>query len=208
MRTDVTGRRTVVPVIVNNNNFCKAPEGHTTLLSFDDAVTLFHEFGHGLHGMLSDVTYQRLAGTNVLRDFVELPSQLFEHWLSQPEVLRRYACHHETGEPIPEQLVERLKAAQNFNNGFDTVEYLSSALVDQSLHQQGNVPETFSVSTFEDRALAKLGMPEGMVMRHRPTHFLHLFSCSSYAAAYYVYLWAEVLDADGFDAFLETGMML
>jgi peptidyl-dipeptidase Dcp len=206
IRTDKNGKETVVPVIVNNNNFCKAPDGQPTLLSFDDAVTLFHEFGHGMHGMLSDVTYQRLAGTSVLRDFVELPSQLFEHWLSQPEVLKKYARHYETDEAIPDELIARLKASQCFNNGFDTVEYLSSALVDQSLHQQVSIPENFHVSTFEKQELNRLSMPEGMIMRHRPTHFLHLFSCSSYASAYYVYLWAEVLDADGFDAFLEKGM--
>lgn len=205
VRADADGTKTVIPVIVNNNNFCKAPEGQPTLLSFDDAVTLFHEFGHGMHGMLSDVTYQRLAGTSVLRDFVELPSQLFEHWLSQPEVLKKYAHHFETGEAIPDELIARLKASQCFNNGFDTVEYLSSALVDQSLHQQVSIPSDFSVSDFEKQELDRLSMPEGMIMRHRPTHFLHLFSCSSYASAYYVYLWAEVLDADGFDAFLEKG---
>ena len=204
VRTDSRGE-TVVPVVVNNNNFCKAPEGQPTLLSFDDAVTLFHEFGHGLHGMLSDVTYQRLAGTSVLRDFVELPSQLFEHWLSQPEVLKKYARHHATDEAIPDELIARLKASQCFNNGFDTVEYLSSALVDQALHQQVSIPGNFSVAAFEKQELDALSMPEGMLMRHRPTHFLHLFSCSSYASAYYVYLWAEVLDADGFDAFLEKG---
>jgi peptidyl-dipeptidase Dcp len=205
VRTDSQGRQTIIPVIANNNNFSKAPDGHPTLLSFDDAVTLFHEFGHGLHGMLSDVTYQRLAGTSVLRDFVELPSQLFEHWLSQPEVLRKYARHHETNEAIPDELIARLKASQCFNNGFDTVEYLSSALVDQSLHKQVTIPADFDVSVFEKKELERLSMPAGMLMRHRPTHFLHLFSCSSYASAYYVYLWAEVLDADGFDAFLEKG---
>lgn len=159
--------------------------------------------------MLSDVTYQRLAGTSVLRDFVELPSQLFEHWLSQPEVLKQYARHHATDEPIPDELIARLKASQSFNNGFDTVEYLSSALVDQALHKQISLGQVgggdFSVIDFEKQELTRLAMPEGMLMRHRPTHFLHLFSCSSYASAYYVYLWAEVLDADGFDAFLEKG---
>lgn len=195
----------VVPIIVNNNNFNKAPQGQKTLLSFDDAVTLFHEFGHGLHGMLSDVVYRKLSGTSVLRDFLELPSQLFEHWLSQPEVLKKHARHFETNQPIPDEYITKLKAAQRFNVGFDTVEYLSSALLDQSLHKLENVSSSFSVGDFERGELEKLGMPEGMLPRHRPLHFLHLFSCSSYASAYYVYLWAEVLDADSFDAFLEQG---
>ena len=195
----------VIPVIVNNNNFNKAPEGMETLLSFDDAVTLFHEFGHGLHGMLSDVTYGTLAGTSVLKDFVELPSQLFEHWISEPQVLKQFARHVESNDAIPDALINKLKAARSFNCGFNTVEYLSSALVDQSLHQLPEVPVDFDVSTFEEQVLASIHMPPCMVMRHRPVHFLHLFSCTSYAAGYYVYLWAEVLDADAFDAFVESG---
>jgi len=193
----------VLPIIVNNNNFAKAG-GEATLLSFDDARTLFHEFGHGMHGMLSDVTYGRLAGTNVLQDFVELPSQLFEHWLSEREVLKKHARHHITNEPIPDELIDRMMAAQQFNMGFDTVEYTASALVDQALHKVANV-DGLDLHAFEEEELERLGMPQGIVLRHRPPHFLHLFSGSSYAAAYYVYLWAEVLDADGFDAFLEAG---
>lgn len=205
----------VVPIIVNNNNFNKAGEGKQTLLSYDDCVTLFHEFGHGLHGMLSNVHYSTLASTSVLRDFVELPSQLFEHWLSEKAVLKKYAVHYETKEPIPDELLTKLKAASSFNKGFDTVEYLSSALVDQYLHKipdvilstdpKYNTDTQFNVLKYEKDILQDLGMPSTMVMRHRPTHFLHLFACDSYAAAYYVYLWAEVLDADGFDAFTETG---
>ena len=194
----------VRPIIVNNNNFAKGAPGEPTLLSFDDARTLFHEFGHGLHGLLSDVTYERLSGTNVLRDFVELPSQLFEHWLSEPEVLKRHARHCRTGEPIPDELVKRLQAARSFNQGYETVRYTASALVDMAVHSVpgGEVPD---VVAFEAAELKRIGMPEGMGMNHRLPHFQHLFSGSSYAAGYYVYLWAEVLDADGFDAFVEAG---
>eukprot|EP00595_Chromulina_sp_UTEXLB2642_P000434 CAMPEP_0196761568 /NCGR_PEP_ID=MMETSP1095-20130614/854_1 /TAXON_ID=96789 ORGANISM="Chromulina nebulosa, Strain UTEXLB2642" /NCGR_SAMPLE_ID=MMETSP1095 /ASSEMBLY_ACC=CAM_ASM_000446 /LENGTH=544 /DNA_ID=CAMNT_0042111299 /DNA_START=563 /DNA_END=2197 /DNA_ORIENTATION=+ len=208
----------IIPIIVNNNNFAK---GDPCLLSFDDAVTLFHEFGHGMHGMLSNVTYQRLSGTNVLRDFVELPSQLFEHWLSEKEVLIKHARHYLTNEPIPDELLDRLMKAKKFNQGFSTIEFTASALVDQALHSavisplaspidEGKNTDSNSnvladISLFEKQELDKLGMPEGIVMRHRPTHFQHLFSSSAYAAGYYVYLWAEVLDADGYDAFLETG---
>lgn len=195
-----------VPIIVNNNNFARGSDSEPTLLSFDDAKTLFHEFGHGLHGMLSDVTYNRLAGTSVLRDFVELPSQLYEHWLSQPVVLKKHARHYKTNEPIPDELLQKLMAARAFNQGFDTVEYTACALIDQMLHQ---IPSEsladFDMKAFEVSELQRLGMPDGIVLRHRPSHFQHLFSGSSYASAYYVYLWAEVLDADGFDAFLETG---
>uniref|UniRef100_A0A7R9VQR7 oligopeptidase A n=1 Tax=Chlamydomonas euryale TaxID=1486919 RepID=A0A7R9VQR7_9CHLO len=195
-----------VPIILNNNNFAKASAGEPTLLSFDDARTLFHEFGHGLHGMLSRTRYLRLAGTNVLRDFVELPSQLMEHWMEQPEVLRAHARHYKTGEAVPDALLDRLKAARAFNQGFATVEYTSSALMDQSLHQlPADALKDLDLNEFEKTEMARLGMPQGMVMRHRPAHFQHLFSTSMYASAYYVYLWAEVLDADGFEAFMEAG---
>jgi len=194
----------IVPVVVNNNNFSKAAPGEQALLSFDDATTLFHEFGHGLHGMLSDVAYHRLAGTNVLQDFVELPSQLYEHWLAEEEVLKRHARHVDTGVPIPDELIARMKAAQTFNQGFDTVEYTVSALLDQALHTAPNVADV-DIPAFEAAELERLGLPKGIVPRHRPPHFLHLFAGDSYAAQYYVYLWAEVLDADGFDAFKEAG---
>jgi peptidyl-dipeptidase Dcp len=195
---------TLLPIVVNNNNFAKAAQGEATLLSFDDARTLFHEFGHGLHGLLSDVTYERLSGTNVLRDFVELPSQLFEHWLSEPEVLRRHARHHATGLPIPDTLVERLHAARKFQQGYETVRYTASALLDMAAHAvtEGEVTD---VTAFERAELERLGLPPGVGVNHRMTNFQHLFSGSSYAAGYYVYLWAEVLDADGYDAFLEAG---
>jgi len=194
----------MVPIVSNNNNFAKAAPGAPTLLSFDDAVTLFHEMGHAHHGMLSDASYARLAGTNVLTDFVELPSQLMEHWLKQPEVLKEFARHYESGAVVPDALLEKRKAASEFNVGFDTVEYTVCALMDMALHQIEDF-DSFDLAAFEKKELARLGMPQGIVMRHRPTHFQHLFSGSHYAAGYYVYLWAEVLDADAFAAFQETG---
>lgn len=193
-----------LPVVANNNNFAKAPDGEPTLLSADDLRTLFHEFGHGLHGLLSQVTYERLSGTNVLRDFVELPSQLFEHWAFEPQVLRRHARHAVTGEPIPEDLLRRMRAARAFNQGFETVEYVACALVDMALHAHEE-PERLDLAAFEERELARIGMPDGIPMRHRLAHFDHLFGGSSYPAGYYVYLWAEVLDADVFEAFVEAG---
>jgi len=194
----------VTPVILNNNNFAKGAPGQPTLLSFDDATTLFHEFGHGLHGLLSNVTYERVSGTSVLRDFVELPSQLFEHWLAEAEVLKRHARHYLTGEPIPDALVEKLQAARLFNQGFETVRYTASALVDMAAHAltDAHAPD---VVEFERAELARIGAPADIGMNHRLTHFQHLFSGSSYAAGYYVYLWAEVLDADGYEAFVEAG---
>ncbi|EQC34227.1 hypothetical protein SDRG_08429 [Saprolegnia diclina VS20] len=194
----------VIPVIINNNNFVKGAEGEPTLLSFDDCITLFHEFGHGCHGMLSDVKYNRLAGTSVLSDFVELPSQLMEHWVSEPEVLKKHARHYETDEPIPQSLLDKLIAAAKFDQGFGTVEYMACALMDQKLHQLDSV-DGLDMLAFEKAELANLEMPTGIVMRHRIPHFTHLFASSGYAALYYVYLWAEVLDADAFDAFLEAG---
>ena len=198
------GGQGATPVVVNNNNFAKGAPGEPTLLSFDDARTLFHEFGHGLHGLLSNVTYERLSGTSVLRDFVELPSQLFEHWLSEPEVLKRHARHHATGEPIPDALVARLHEARRFNQGYETVRYTASALVDMAAHARTSA-SALDVVAFERAELARLGLPAAVGVNHRLVHFQHLFSGSSYAAGYYVYLWAEVLDADGFDAFVEAG---
>jgi peptidyl-dipeptidase Dcp len=192
------------PIIFNVMNFSKPGPGAPALLSFEDARTLFHEFGHALHGLLSDVTYRSIAGTSVATDFVEFPSQLYEHWLEQPEVLRRFAVHVETGEPIPETLLERLIAQRNFNQGFATVEYVSSALVDLDFHRLESA-EDLDVAAFEQAALDRIGMPEAIVMRHRPPHFAHVFSGGGYAAGYYSYLWSEVLDADGFAAFREAG---
>ena len=197
----------VRPLIVNVCNFSKAADGEPTLLSFDDARTLFHEFGHALHGLLSDVTYPTISGTNVATDFVELPSQLYEHWLEQPEVLRRFALHYQTGEPMPEDLLQRLIAARNFNQGFATVEYVACAFVDLDFHSLvaatggRDRPQRHSRTS----ALARIGMPDEIVMRHRPPHFAHVFSGGGYAAGYYSYMWSEVLDADAFEAFEETG---
>ena len=192
------------PLIVNVCNFPKAPDGNPTLLGFDEARTLFHEFGHGLHGLLSEVTYPKISGTNVATDFVELPSQLYEHWLEQPDVLRRFARHYQTGTAMPEDLLQRLLAARNFNVGFATIEYLACAYVDLGFHSV-SAPGTIDPTTFEDDALKRLGMPDEIVMRHRPPHFGHVFSGGGYAAAYYSYMWSEVLDADAFEAFEETG---
>ncbi len=194
----------VAPIIVNNNNFAKAPAGQPTLLSGDDVRTLFHEFGHGLHGLLSNVRFQRLAGTSVLRDFVELPSQLLEHWAFTPEVLKEHARHVETGAPLPQELMDKMHAARRFNQGFDSVEYTSSALVDLALHQRSDA-DTLDLQAFEAEQLEALQMPQGIRMRHRLPHFGHLFSGDGYASAYYVYLWAETLDADAFGAFDEAG---
>ena len=193
-----------VPIVVNNNNFAKAPPGEATLLSADDARTLFHEFGHGLHGLLSQVTYERLSGTRVLKDFLELPSQIFEHWVFEPAVLKRHALHHVTGKPIPEALVEQLKRSRRFDQGFQTVEYTACALVDMALHQHTDA-QGLDITAFERAELERIGMPREIVLRHRLPHFGHLFASSGYAAGYYVYMWAEVLDADGFEAFVEAG---
>jgi peptidyl-dipeptidase Dcp len=198
------GDAAVLPIIVNNNNFAKGAPGEPTLLSFDDARTLFHEFGHGLHGLLSNVTYERLAGTSVLRDFVELPSQLFEHWIEEPEVLKRHARHHLSGQPIPDALIAKLHAARHFNQGYETVRYTASALVDMAAHARSDAPVD-DVVAFERAELERIGLPAGVGLNHGLTHFQHLFSGSGYAAGYYVYLWAEVLDADGFEAFVEAG---
>ena len=195
----------IKPIIVNVMNFARAPRGEPTLLSFDDARTLFHEFGHGLHGLLSDVTYPLLSGTAVSRDFVELPSQLYEHWLEQPEVLRQHARHYRTGEPMPEALLKRLLAARTFNQGFATVEYTASAIVDMTLHLSAAGEDGLDVPAFEADALKRIAMPTEIAMRHRSPHFAHIFSGDGYAAGYYSYLWSEVLDADAFDAFREAG---
>jgi peptidyl-dipeptidase Dcp len=194
-----------LPVILNNNNFAKGAPGEPTLLSMDDARTLFHEFGHGLHGLLSDVTYERLSGTQVLRDFVELPSQIFEHWITEPEVLKRHARHWQTGEPIPDALIARLQAARRFNQGYETVRYTGSAIVDMAVHARTEAEPPADLCAFESELLAGLGHPAPVGINHRLVHFQHLFSGSGYAAGYYVYLWAEVLDADGYDAFVEAG---
>ena len=199
------GMAAALPVILNNNNFAKGAPGEPTLLSLDDARTLFHEFGHGLHGLLSNVTFERLSGTQVLRDFVELPSQMFEHWLSEPEVLRRHARHCRSGEPMPEALMQRLQAAHRFNQGYETVRYTASAMVDMALHARTEAEPPADLCAWEAELLRAAGLPPAVGQNHRLVHFQHLFSGSSYAAGYYVYLWAEVLDADGYEAFREAG---
>ena len=197
----------VRPIVVNVMNFAKGKDDEPTLLSIDDARTLFHEFGHALHSMLSDVTYPSIAGTSVPRDFVEFPSQLYEHWFTQDAVLRRFARHATTGEPIPDDLLARMRRAQTYNQGFATVEYCASAIVDLDFHLLGadEITEHFDPIAFEARVLDRIGMPSAIVMRHRTPHFAHVFSGDGYSAGYYSYLWSEVLDADGFGAFEESG---
>ena len=192
------------PIIVNVMNFAKAAKGEATLLTFDDARTLFHEFGHALHGMLSDVTYSMVSGTSVARDFVELPSQLYEHWLGEQDILSEYAVHYKTGEAMPQDLIDRIKAAETFNQGFATVEYVSSALVDLELHTM-SASDAQDISQIEKDILAKIDMPSEIVMRHRTPHFAHVFSGDGYSAGYYSYMWSEVMDADAFQAFKEAG---
>ena len=194
----------VKPVVLNVCNFSKPAAGEKALLSFDDASTLFHEFGHGLHGLLSNVTYPLLAGTSVCSDFVELPSQLFEHWLEVPEILEKYALHAATSEPMPQALIDRLLATRTYGQGFATVEYTACALVDLDLHSLPDAGK-LDASQFERDDLARIAMPAEIVMRHRLPHFGHLFSGDGYAAGYYSYMWSEVLDADAFEAFEETG---
>jgi peptidyl-dipeptidase Dcp len=194
----------IAPLVINVCNFAKGAGGAPALLSPDDARTLFHEFGHGLHGMLSNVTYPSLSGTAVFTDFVELPSQLYEHWQERPEVLQRFARHYQTGEPLPQDLLKRFLAARKFNQGFATVEFVSSALLDLEFHTQPAAASR-DVDAFEKAELAKIGMPQEIAMRHRPTQFGHIFSGDHYAAGYYSYMWSEVMDADAFGAFEEAG---
>ena len=191
------------PVILNNNNFARGAAGEPTLLSFDDVRTLFHEFGHGLHGLLSDVEHERLSGTQVLRDFVELPSQLYEHWMAEPAVLKQFARHWQTDEPLPDALLAKLQAARQFGQGYETLRYTASAIVDMAAHALPAAPA--DVVAFERDTLARWHLPPEVGLNHRLTHFQHLFSSAGYAAGYYVYLWAEVLDCDAFDAFVEAG---
>jgi peptidyl-dipeptidase Dcp len=190
------------PITVNVCNFAKAPEGQSSLLTFDDARTLFHEFGHALHSMLSNVTYAFISGTSVARDFVELPSQLYEHWLSIPSVLEKFALHCETNEPIPKEILERLLKTENFDQGFATVEYISSALVDLAFHSEMPPVDPLQKQT---EILERIGMPKAIRMRHATPHFAHVFSGDGYSSGYYSYMWSEVMDADAFSAFEETG---
>lgn len=192
----------ITTIVSNNANFVKGKPGEPVLISWDDATTLFHEFGHALHGLSSNVTYASLSGTNVARDYVEFPSQLLEHWVSTPQVLQRYAVHYQTGKPIPQNLVDKIEKASTFNQGFATVEYLASALVDMKLHLAGS--QKIDPDKFERETLAELGMPTEIVMRHRTPQFGHVFSGDGYSAGYYSYLWSDVLNADAYEAFSEA----
>ena len=196
------GGHATTPIISNNENFIRPEGGAPALISWTDAVTLFHEFGHGLHGLNSNVTYPSLAGTAVLRDFVELPSQLFEHWLPTRELLARFAVHYETGEPMPQALVDKVLNADTFHQGFKTVEYLSCAILDLQAHLKGDTP--IDPTDFEREALSELGMPKEIVLRHRLPQFMHMFSSEGYAAGYYNYIWADTLSADAAEAFAEA----
>jgi peptidyl-dipeptidase Dcp len=192
----------VRPIVINVCNFAKPPEGQPALLSYDDARTLFHEFGHALHQMLSDVTYEMISGTSVARDFVELPSQLYEHWLEVPEVLAEFATHAETGEPMAQDLLDRLLAAGTYDMGFQTVEYIASALVDLDFHR-GEPPADPMQRQAE--VLDRIGMPHAIPLRHATPHFAHVFAGDGYSSGYYSYMWSEVMDADAFEAFREAG---
>lgn len=191
----------VTTIVSNNSNFVKGKPGEPLLISWDDATTMFHEFGHALHGLSSNVTYPTLSGTNVARDYVEFPSQLLEHWLATPEVLQKFALHYQTGKAIPQSLVDKIKKADTFNEGFATTEYLSSALVDMKLHLAGD--QKIDPDKFERETLAQLGMPKELVMRHRTPQFGHAFSSDGYSAGYYSYLWSDVITSDAFGAFVE-----
>ncbi|MCR9245133.1 MAG: M3 family metallopeptidase [bacterium] len=195
------------PLIMNNCNYNKPAPGKPALITMREAEVVFHEFGHALHGLLSNVTYASISGTSVDYDFVEFPAQIYEHWMRQPEVIKEFALHHETGEPMPSALIERLRAAANAQSGFDNVEYIASAFVDLACHRitDPEVLASLDINSFEDGVLAQARMPKAIEMRHRSPHFLHSFSGELYASGYYTYMWAGVLDNDGFAAFEEAG---
>ncbi len=193
----------ITPIVSNNSNFIKVDDGSPVLISWDDALTLFHEFGHALHGLLSDVVYPSQAGTSVARDYVEFPSQVNEHWLSTPEVLNKFAVNYKTGQPMPQELLDKIEKAATFNQGFSTVEYLASALVDMKYHLAGDI--AIDPDKFEKKTLEELGMPSEIVMRHRSPHFQHIFADDGYSAGYYSYLWSDALTADAAEAFEEAG---
>ncbi len=193
----------ITPIVSNNSNFMKGAQGEAVLISWDDADTLFHEFGHALHGLLSHVVYRSQSGTNVARDYVEFPSQLNEHWLPTPEVLNKFCVHYQTGKPMPQELIDKIKKAETFNQGFATVEYLASALIDMKLHLAGDAD--IDPDRFEQETLAELGMPAEIVMRHRTPHFQHIFADDGYSAGYYSYLWSDALTADAAEVFEDAG---
>jgi peptidyl-dipeptidase Dcp len=205
-RTQETFKQPITPIVSNNSNYVKGKAGVPVLISWDDAETLFHEFGHALHGLLSNVRHPTLAGTNTLRDFVEFPSQLNEHWLSTKEVLGKFAIHYRTKKPIPAELVAKIEKAKNFNQGFSTVEYLLSAIYDMSIHTAPSTSGSLMDPVrFEKATIQQLGAPSEIALRHRPTHFGHIFAGDGYSAGYYSYLWADTLTADAGEAFVEAG---
>lgn len=193
----------ITTIVSNNCNYIKGSGNDPVLISWDDATTLFHEFGHALHGLCSDVTYPTISGTNVARDYVEFPSQLLERWLPTATVLQKYAIHYKTGQVLPKSLIEKLDNASKFNQGFETTEYLSSALVDMKLHLASD--KVIDPDQFEKETLAALNMPSEIVMRHRLPQFGHIFSSDEYAAGYYSYLWSDVISADATEAFTQAG---
>jgi peptidyl-dipeptidase Dcp len=204
-RTQEKFKGDVTPIVSNNSNFIKGKPGEPVLISWDDASTMFHEFGHALHGLLSNVTYPTLAGTSVKRDFVEFPSQVNEYWLETPEVLNKFAVHYQTGKPIPKALVDKLLKAKNFNQGFDTVEYLANAIYDMKIHMAATPDKPIDIKAFEEATLKEIGMPKEIVLRHPSTAFGHIFSGDGYSAGYYVYIWADAMTADVYEGFQEMG---
>jgi peptidyl-dipeptidase Dcp len=205
-RTQERFKKDVKPIVSNNCNYVKGKPGEPVLISWDDANTLFHEFGHALHGLLSNTTYPSVAGTSVKRDFVEFPSQIMERWLETPEVLNGYCLHYQTGKPIPAALVQKIQRARNAGQGFQTSEYLASAIYDMRIHMT-DASAGIDPVEFEKKVAAELGIPGEIVLRHRPTAFGHIFSGDGYSAGYYVYIWADTLSADSIEAFRAAGSM-
>jgi peptidyl-dipeptidase Dcp len=204
-RTQENFRSPVTPIVSNNSNFIQAKPGEPTLISWEDATTLFHEFGHALHGLLSNVNYPTLAGTNTKRDFVEFPSQVNERWMLTDEVLEKFAIHYKTGEPIPADLVAKIKKSTTFNQGFSTAEYLASALYDMKIHLAATPHTIIDPNEFERQTMQEIGCPKEIGMRHRPTAFGHIFAEDSYSSGYYAYIWADTMSADAGEAFIEAG---
>ena len=202
MRGQAKKPKVQAPIVINVCNFAKPSAGKPALLSYDDARTLFHEFGHALHQMLSDVDYESVSGTSVARDFVELPSQLYEHWLEVPEVLAEFATHAETGEPMPQDLLDKVLGAATYDMGFSTVEYVASALVDLAFHEGDATSDPMQKQA---EVLEHIGMPHAIGMRHATPQFAHVFAGDGYSSGYYSYMWSEVMDADAFEAFEEAG---
>jgi peptidyl-dipeptidase Dcp len=204
-RTQERFKDELTPIVSNNSNFIKGKPGEPVLISWDDASTMFHEFGHALHGLLSNVAYPTLAGTSTKRDFVEFPSQVNEYWLETPEVLNKFAVHHKTGKPIPKELLDKVLKAKNFNQGFETVEYLANAIYDMKLHMAATPDQRIDIKAFETACMAEIGMPKEIVLRHPSTAFGHIFSGDGYSAGYYVYIWADAMTADVYEGFMEKG---